>query len=378
MATKKYLNEVGTQHLIDKIDAKYAPLDSPALIGVPTAPTAPEGTKTTQIATTEFVADAIKTITSAYVYRGTVLNVAALPTVADEAIGNVYNITEKSETTADFVEGAGHVVDAGANVAVAEVTVGVEYDEVTPEGTENPSEEGWYEYNSGDDEYFLSLDVTVDGSKTYYEAVDVTANKWDILGGWFDVSELQAEIDKRLEFGTTMPTGTIEEPLADGRTFLYLGETTYEYNPVLGITAATNPAALGYYEETTTDVYAVTADTEPETVYKAWTDSTDTLFTKSATPSVGDTVYNITDGNVTAAGPIDSVGTDDIVFRGVTYTRADASDEYIDEKTYYTRQEEYLQGVIYVYSTATSSWVPKNSGDTFVEITNAEIDTMFD
>lgn len=35
--------------------AALAPIDSPAFIGVPTAPTAPVGTSTNQIATTEFV-----------------------------------------------------------------------------------------------------------------------------------------------------------------------------------------------------------------------------------------------------------------------------------------------------------------------------------
>lgn len=52
---------------------------------------------------------------------------------------------------------------------------------VTPAGTENPSEEGWYEYNGtyGDDtEYVLSEDTTVDAQKTYYtiEWAIVSAN----------------------------------------------------------------------------------------------------------------------------------------------------------------------------------------------------------
>ena len=42
--------------------AKYAPLESPALTGAPTAPTAAAGTNTTQIATCEFVANAIPSI----------------------------------------------------------------------------------------------------------------------------------------------------------------------------------------------------------------------------------------------------------------------------------------------------------------------------
>ena len=37
----------------------YAPLDSPAFTGIPTAPTAPTGTISNQIATTEFVREEI-------------------------------------------------------------------------------------------------------------------------------------------------------------------------------------------------------------------------------------------------------------------------------------------------------------------------------
>lgn len=43
------------------------------------------------------------------------------------------------------------------------------YVEVTPTGTENPSEEGWYELVSG--EYTLTTDTKVDSGKTYYERV---------------------------------------------------------------------------------------------------------------------------------------------------------------------------------------------------------------
>lgn len=41
------------------------------------------------------------------------------------------------------------------------------YNEVTPVGTENPSEEGWYELV--DDAYILSTDTSVNSSKSYYE-----------------------------------------------------------------------------------------------------------------------------------------------------------------------------------------------------------------
>lgn len=42
-----------------------------------------------------------------------------------------------------------------------------QFTEVTPEGTENPTEEGWYE--KGDDDLFvLSEDTTVTEGSTYY------------------------------------------------------------------------------------------------------------------------------------------------------------------------------------------------------------------
>lgn len=44
-----------------------------------------------------------------------------------------------------------------------------DYQTVTPVGTENPSEEGWYEYDGTD--YNLTTDTTVVSGKTYYEFV---------------------------------------------------------------------------------------------------------------------------------------------------------------------------------------------------------------
>ena len=49
----------------------------------------------------------------------------------------------------------------------------VSYNEVTPVGTEDPSDEGWYE-KSGD-VYTLSVDTSVQSGKTYYEKVETAA-----------------------------------------------------------------------------------------------------------------------------------------------------------------------------------------------------------
>lgn len=49
------------------------------------------------------------------------------------------------------------------------------YDAVTPVGTENPSEEGWYERSgsAGSYVYTLTTDTTVQEGTTYYEQIDV-------------------------------------------------------------------------------------------------------------------------------------------------------------------------------------------------------------
>lgn len=60
MADKKYLDLNGLGYTIRKMDNKKADIESPALTGTPTAPTAASGTATPQIATTEFVNNELK------------------------------------------------------------------------------------------------------------------------------------------------------------------------------------------------------------------------------------------------------------------------------------------------------------------------------
>lgn len=212
---KKYLDYAGLQELVTKINEKYAPI-------------------------------------KAFIYLGSVQNVAALPSVAGVRNGGIYNVEEESTTTADFVEGAGKKLQAGENVVA--VNTGTEAEPVM---------------------------------------------KWDILGGVFDFTD-------RLQFGDTMPS----TDLTAGRTFLYLGDTTYTYSEVTP-TGDENPSALGWYE-LVSDEYVLSED---ETV--------------------------------------------------------DA------QKTYYTRAEQYVKGVIYKYNTTTSSWDAQSSGDVMIAITNQEIDALF-
>ena len=72
----------------------YAPLASPALTGIPTAPTANAGTDTAQIATTEFVTNAVNNMAStaeAMIFKGTINSMADLPAIHEQ--GWTYKIT---------------------------------------------------------------------------------------------------------------------------------------------------------------------------------------------------------------------------------------------------------------------------------------------
>ena len=119
-------------------------------------------------------------------------NLPAVGTATAADVGNVYNVTDAFTTTSDFVEGAGKKYPAGTNVVIVDAST-VAYNEVTPVGTENPKEEGWYELVS--DEYVLTTDETVNNEKTYYQKVVTTAYKYDVLGNFIDIDALETRID---------------------------------------------------------------------------------------------------------------------------------------------------------------------------------------
>lgn len=171
--TEEYLDKKGLQKLMANIKETYAPIQ-------------------------------------ALQYKETVATISALPTVASVKAGWMYNVTTGGTTTADFKEGAGQTLFDGANVAA--INVGTDedpvmkwdilpgvldisdrlqfglampaspeegqtflymgnttytYDAVTPDGDEDPSEEGWYEYNGTG--YELSEDTTVQTGTSYFE-----------------------------------------------------------------------------------------------------------------------------------------------------------------------------------------------------------------
>lgn len=102
---------------------------------------------------------------SKYVKMGTVF-----PSNDSNAIGIVYEDVDVSTGNMP-----GSVVTKGVVIEDRIPAQNVEYDAVTPEGTENPSEEGWYE-QTDDGEYIKTTDTTIDEDdpKTYYEAIIVS------------------------------------------------------------------------------------------------------------------------------------------------------------------------------------------------------------
>lgn len=118
-----------------------------------------------------------------YKFKGSVAFASLPATLTASMDGYVYNITDDFTTDARFIEGAGKKYNAGANIAVADLST---YDAVTPVGSENPKTEGWYELVSG--KYVLTEDETVDSGKTYYEYNELA--KFDVLGEFIDLDAI--------------------------------------------------------------------------------------------------------------------------------------------------------------------------------------------
>lgn len=70
------------------------------------------------------------------------------------------------------------------------------YNEVTPDGTENPSEEGWYIYDNNG--YVLSEDVSVVNGTTYYErSEDLNDDGWTVWTDWTAIEATPILNDKK-------------------------------------------------------------------------------------------------------------------------------------------------------------------------------------
>ena len=325
MAEKKYLDYEGLQELVLKIK--------------------------------DFVGDAGK-----LEFKGTVIDVAHLPSVAAQKIGYMYTVQAAGETTADFTDGAGKTVAANSEVAAVEVEstseksvwsvdagasyVSADLQAYEPTGTLSAATKLASAYVADGTETHLvdgTLYVTEDGASffsvtaladafadftkeaidnedqiaelgalytgdsfkdlnLYTETVEGKVMKWCLLGPVFDVSN-------KLTFGFEMPSNPAQDDVV-----LFLGDTTYAYNEVTP-EVGDDPAALGWYHS------------------------------------------------------------DD---SGATWELATEHEADTTTYIYATKDEEFVQGVIYKYDESESKWNALNSGDTMVAITTSEVDALFE
>ena len=311
MSVNKYLDYAGLQRLVENIDKKYAPI-------------------------------------AALLFKGTVEDIAHLPALSGLKAGWMYNVTTGGGTTSDFIEGAGHVLGDGENVAVVELITGytaVDPASVTPD--KDPKALDWYESNGlVPPTYTPSTDRIADASKTYYTAD--TENKWDILGGVFDLE------DAYLEFGTEFPQGPASR-MVNGRTFLYMGEDSKVYTYV--DSPSGRPSDNGYFEGTFTAVADPSTVINPKEAGLYEADAVVTgayVHTSDLTPATGKTYYEGT-------------------FVASTDSSVDPS------KFYYTEEDLYRKATIYTYDATNHDWVAQSSGGTgdLVPITTSEVDELF-
>jgi hypothetical protein len=308
----KYLDYAGLQRLVENINKKYAPIQ-------------------------------------AIVFKSTVEDIASLPALNTVKAGYMYNIKTGGLTTDDFVEGAGHIVADGENIAAVELLTGNYTPVASPAATDDPKALGWYESDGAvDPTYTLTNDRLPVAGKTYYTA-DSTM-KWDLMGGVFDLE------DRYLEFGDTFPQGPASR-MVNGRTFLYMGADSKVYTKVASPSG--RPKEEGYFE-----LDSATTVTDPTTIYNPKQQG---LYEEDATdPSA---VFYVLSADVAKDG---SKTYYECAFKASTDTTVDSS------KVYYTEAEHYKKAVIYQYNATAEDWIAQSSsGSDMIAITNKEVDDLF-
>lgn len=209
------------------------------------------------------IGEKFSSLGGAYVPRGS-STFANLPsTLIQTMTGYVYNVTDDFTTDTRFIEGAGKKYSAGTNVVVADTST-TAYNEVTPVGTENPKDEGWFERSGAAEPYTYTetTDETVDSGKTYYEKVVTPNYQFDVIGNFIDVDALEDAIQNVSdmitgEFDKTADYAVGDVVVNDGK--LYKFKTAYAPYTEVTPTGSENPSDEGWYEESG-GVYTPTAD----------------------------------------------------------------------------------------------------------------------
>ena len=357
MATSKYLDYAGLQKLVENIDKKYAPI-------------------------------------AAILFKGSVDDIANLPALNTQKAGWMYSIKTGGISTDDFVEGAGHVITDGENVACVELITGytpVPSGDVTPD--KDPKALGWFESDgAAEPTYTPSTDRIADPNKTYYTAD--TVNKWALMGGVFDLE------GRYLEFGTDFPHD-VASRMVEGRTFLFMGSDRKVYTFVASPSGrpvdnnyfeiekaeVADPADYDSLKEVplyelvpNTDKYVEVTPVGTENPQdEGWyvEDSTPGTYipTTDQTVQVGTVYYKRSDEYIRTDDVEPAIGKD---YYLVTFVAS--TDSTVDtDKNYYTEAALYTKATIYAYDATNEEWVAQSSGGSgdMIPITNAEIDDLF-
>ena len=384
----KYLDYEGLKRVLENIERKYAPI-------------------------------------TAIVFKSTVDDIAHLPALADVAAGWMYNVKTGGLTTDDFVEGAGHIVADGENIAAVELLTGEYTEQVLPVDADpkalglyeidstsiyyapkaavaDPSAEGLYEFTAGAPvadpkaegfyeldgvNFVASEDTTIDAGKTYYSkalSVDTTVDPLktyyeEVTVVTYKLTEDRLPVSGKKYF----KAGTVKKWDLMGGVFdledryLEFGDT-FPQGPATRLTDGRTFLYMGEdkkvyvkvdspegrpNENDYFELDSATAVIDPTTIYNP---KQQILYEEDATDPTA--VFYVRSADVT----YDNTKTYfECEFVASTDTTVDPT------KIYYAEADAYKKAVIYQYDATAKDWVAQSSTSDMVAITNAEIDELF-
>ncbi|MBQ3306445.1 hypothetical protein IJH02_03380 [Candidatus Saccharibacteria bacterium] len=172
------------------------------------------------------------------------------------------------------------------------------YNAVTPEGSENPSEEGWYVLDNGD--YVASEDTTVQPGTTYYEQID--GGNFGFVG--YEPASAQASGDLAPNAGPSLATGLqLSANQADLTTLwsdIYVRSNTGSFKIELN-DADDDTALRNASVSTTANEFIPAQSGEPVAATAGWAVSVDDSTTWVAVPAGASSDYDAEQGTGTAA-----------------------------------------------------------------------------
>lgn len=293
-------------------------------------------------------------------FKGTVADVAGLPVLNTQKVGWMWTVQNEGKTTSDFVEGPGKAI--AANSEVAAVKVG------------NTSTNSVW---------------SIDGNTSYVNSSIMAYVPAGTLGSATPIAKCHVATSS----DTGLVDGTLYATNDEGSSFYKvtaLADTFDEFTKEQEADKTTLETLNALFTGDSFVDLNLYTETKTEDVMK-WAligpvfDVSDKLtFTTTTMPAGVDGLVVMYLGETTFIYvKVTPEGSENPKALGWYVT--DGSDGYVltedetvqPDATYYTKNEQYVQGVVYQYSESQSKYLPLNSGDTFTPITNEEIDALF-